>query len=65
MKYCIVNANLYWKDPLNIILLCLTENEIEEVIEQFHEGVCGGHYAWKETTHKILRVGFYWPKLFA
>ena len=27
VKYCIINANLYWKDPLNILPLCLTENE--------------------------------------
>lgn len=25
VKYCIINANLYWKDPLNILLLCLIE----------------------------------------
>lgn len=56
MKYCILNENLYWKYPLNILLLCLTESETKGVIERFHEGVCGGHYAWKETTHKILRA---------
>jgi hypothetical protein len=26
--------------------------------------VCGGHHAWRETTFKILRDGYYWPKLF-
>lgn len=35
------------------------------MIGEFHGGVCGGHYAWKEIRHKILRAGFYWPKLFA
>lgn len=59
MKYCIVNENLYYNDPLNIVLLCLTESETKGVIKQFHEGVCGGHYTWKATTHKILKAGFY------
>lgn len=56
MKYCIVNENLYWKDKLNILLLCLTESETEGAIEQFQEGVCGGHYAWKEKTYKIILI---------
>lgn len=54
MKYFIVNANLYWKDLLNILFSCLTENEIEGAIEQFHEGVCGVHYNWKATQSRII-----------
>lgn len=64
MKYCIINGNLYWKDPLNIILVCLTKSETNVVIKQFHEGICGGHYSLKATTYKIPREGFYWQKLF-
>jgi hypothetical protein len=26
--------------------------------------VCGVHHAWRETSYKILREEFYWPKLF-
>jgi len=63
-KYCIINANLYYKDPLSILLLCLTELETEGIIDQFHIGFCGGHYAWRATTYKILRGGFYWQTLF-
>jgi hypothetical protein len=64
IKYCIINAKLYWKDPLGFLLCCLTESETEGVIDEFHKGVCGGHHAWRETTYKILREGYYWPKLF-
>ena len=56
---------MYWKDPLNILLLCLTESYFEGIIDQFHVGICGRHYAWRETTYKILRVGLYWPTLFS
>ena len=31
---------------------------------EFHEGICGGHYRWRATAQKILKAGFYWPKLF-
>ena len=43
----------------------MTESETEGIIDQFHAGICGRHYALRETTYKILRVGFYWPTLFS
>lgn len=64
VKYCIINSNLYHKVPLNILLLYLTESETEGIIDQFHTGFCGGHYAWREKIYKILRAIFYWPTLF-
>jgi hypothetical protein len=64
VKYCIIDNQLYWKDPLGFLLRCLTKSETENVINEFHEGVCGGHHTWRETTYKILRTGYYWEKLF-
>jgi len=49
---------------MGVLLLCFVEGENHEVIKYFHGGVCGGHYSWKETTPKILKVGFYWPTVF-
>jgi hypothetical protein len=46
-------------------LNCLTEEETEEIIIEFHKGICGGHHAWRATAYKILRVGYYWPSLFS
>jgi hypothetical protein len=65
VKYFIAENQLYWKDPLSFLLVCLVESEIERVISEFHEGVFGGHHAWRATTYKILRAGYYWPKLFS
>ena len=59
VKYCIAERQLYWKDPLGFLLVCLVESETEKVISQFHEGVCGGHHAWREKNYKILRAGYY------
>jgi hypothetical protein len=46
-------------------LSCLLENDAKQAIEEFHKGNCGGHHHWKTTAHKILRVGYYWPSIFA
>jgi len=45
-------------------LLFLTKDEFTDTIKDYHEKLCGGHYNWKATSHKILQVGFYWPTLF-
>ena len=62
--YVIVEGRLYWKDPVEIVLLCLRENEFAETINDYHEKLCGGHYSWKAIAHKILQARFYCPTLF-
>jgi hypothetical protein len=64
LKFCILEGNLYWKDPGGILLNCLLKDEADKVLQDFHAGDCGGHLSWKTTTNKILRAGFYWPTLF-
>ena len=43
--YVIVEGRLYWKDPMGILLLCLTEDGFIETIKDYHEKLCGGHYS--------------------
>ena len=64
MKYCLNDNGLFWKDPSGILLKCLVKREAEQVIFDFHEGICGGHHFWKTTAYKILRAGYFWPTLF-
>ena len=59
VKYYISKRKLYWKDPLGFLLVCLVESETKKVIRQFHEGVCGGHHAWREIAYKILRARYH------
>eukprot|EP00253_Pinus_taeda_P002803 PITA_02803 len=63
-KFCIMNTALYWKDPIDMLLNCLVEEEAKRVMGDFHKGDCGGHLFWKTTANKILKVGYYWPTLF-
>jgi hypothetical protein len=55
---------LYWKDPLGVLLKCMSPQEAEMIVAEFHSGLCGGHHFWKATTHKILRAGYYWLIVF-
>ena len=58
-KYIVENGRLYWKDPVGILPLCLTEQEVDQVMNEFHKGMCCGHYSWQSTAHKILRASFF------
>ena len=42
-KYCLVEEQLFWKDPGGILLRCLDKSQIEGVISESHQGACGGH----------------------
>jgi hypothetical protein len=47
VKYCILGENLFWKDPIGILLNFLTKEETKDIINEFHKGICGGHHAWR------------------
>ena len=48
----------------NVLLRCLRKDEALKFLSIQHEGPAGGHFGAKVTTHKILKVGYYWPTLF-
>jgi hypothetical protein len=50
--------------PRRILLNCLTKEEIEGIIFEFHKGVWGGHHAWRATKYKTLRARYYRSSLF-
>jgi hypothetical protein len=64
VKYCVIDNQLYWKDPLGFLLSFLIESETKGIINEFHEGECGGHHTYREMTYNILKAVYYWPKLF-
>jgi len=43
LKYCILEGNLYWKDPGGILLNCLLKDEADKVLQEFHAEECDGH----------------------
>lgn len=63
-RYVFIEGDLFWKNRDGILLLCLDESQARNFLREMHEGVCGGHYSTKTTMHKILKVGYYWPKIF-
>ena len=42
----------------SILRHCLTHDEDDTVLNDFHGGACGGNLYGLSTTQKILRVGY-------
>jgi hypothetical protein len=42
----------------------MEKRDIEKDLSELHDGPMGEHYGGDTTTHKILRVGCYWPSIF-
>ena len=58
-----IGGNLFKLSPYQILRHCVREEEVFDILLTCHNGPCGGHFAAKRTTFKILQVGYYWPTL--
>jgi len=47
-----------------VLLRCLEAPDLERVLCDLHDGLVNGNYAGDTNVHKIMQVGFYWPRLF-
>jgi hypothetical protein len=56
---CLFYTGLYL-----IIRRCVREDKIYEILKDFHDGPCGGHFVDKRTGYKVLHQGYYWPTIF-
>lgn len=62
-KYFIQEGILYKRSFDSPILKCVDKEEALYFMREVHEGICGDHMAGKALAHKILRQGYYWPKM--
>jgi hypothetical protein len=47
-----------------VLLICLKREDANKFLKEIHDGPAGGNFPGNTITHKILRVGYYWPTLF-
>ena len=59
-----MDNTLYCRGVDSILQHCLTHEEAEVVLNDCHEGACGGHLFGLSTAQKILRAGYLWPLIF-
>jgi hypothetical protein len=62
--YLIIDDTLYHRGIDIVLQHCLTHDEDENVLNDFHLGACGGHLSGMATSQTILCAGYFWPSIF-
>jgi hypothetical protein len=62
-EFSLIAGQLYKMGPDEILRRCVMEVERPLILTKSHEGIAGGKYAGKDTTHKVLRASLWWPTL--
>jgi hypothetical protein len=63
-QYRLINLVLFRVNYDGVILRCIKCGNADKVLKELHDGPIGGNFAGNTTTHKILRVVYYFPTLF-
>ena len=58
-NYLIVDNTLYRHGVDSILCRCLTHDEVEVVLNDFHGGACGGHLSGLSTAQKNIKRGLF------
>ena len=56
-------GSLYKRGFFTPILKCIAGKNIEYVLREVHEGICGNHIGARALAGKVLRQGYYWPTI--
>ncbi|KAG7552038.1 Ribonuclease H-like superfamily [Arabidopsis thaliana x Arabidopsis arenosa] len=62
-KFCLSKDALYKRGVSDPYLLCIFGPEVEIVVREVHEGLCGSHASGRAMAFKIKRMGYYWPTM--
>ncbi|XP_073037607.1 uncharacterized protein [Primulina eburnea] len=62
-RFVFSNDVLYRRSYQGPLLKCLSENEVEYVLREIHEGCCGEHLGRTALSRKAILAGFWWPQM--
>lgn len=53
--YLLIDEVLYKRGHSLLLLKCLDIEEVDYVLREIHEEICGNHSAGQSLSHKVLR----------
>ena len=56
-------GSLYKQGFFTPILKCIAGKDVDYVLREVHEGVCGNHIGVRALAGKVSRQGYYWPTI--
>lgn len=64
VNYSWIEGDIFCTGPDFIIRRCVQEDEMFDILTTCHDEPCGGHFADKQTSYKVLHLGYYWTTVF-
>ncbi|XP_049405186.1 uncharacterized protein LOC125868609 [Solanum stenotomum] len=65
VKFYIQDELFLFKQGVDrVVRRCITDSEVQKVLESCHASPYGGHHGGERMTHKVVQSGFFWPSLF-
>ena len=58
--FTLIGDDLYRRSFGGLYLRCLTQPEIQYVLSELHEGICGNHSGGRTLAHRAHLQGYYW-----
>lgn len=52
---------ILYKRRFTLPLRCFSEEEVDYVIREIHEGIYRRHSGGRVMAHKAIKAGYYWP----
>ena len=62
-RFILIKDVLYKRGFSRSYLRCLGAEEVDYIMKEVHEGVCGNHLGPRSLVHKLVRAGYYWPTM--
>ncbi|XP_052177558.1 uncharacterized protein LOC127791614 [Diospyros lotus] len=62
-KFILINEKLYKRSFTQPLLRCVRPREVDYVLREIYEGICGSHIGARTLYQKALRQGYYWPTM--
>ena len=63
VRFILIKDVLYKRGFSRPYLRCLGNEEVDYVMREVHEGICGNHSGSRSLVHKLVRAGYYWPTM--
>ena len=62
-RFTILNGTLYKRGFSMPYLKCIDEKEVEYILKEIHERVCGDHASPRSLVSKVIRTGYFRPTM--
>jgi hypothetical protein len=63
MKYVLTGDDMFYMTLEGLLLKCLGPTEVNRLLHEVHEGVCGTHQSAHKMKWLIRQSGYYWSTM--